>query len=484
MKLRNIFKLQKLYYLFFVRQVLSVGILKEKLFRVVLLLMGLVLFGYFLWSHYDGFDGMLVRPDVDWENTLIRGRITTDMMWTMLAFILIKLLFLKKGSFLKMTAQLPVTNRERSLSLLVFEMVLVFVIVAMMSAAYGLAFIWRFNAGDVWLLLSANFFTITTLYLTLQLGYVLLSYLLGRVSFSKLKVIFTYLALLSAVIWIQLEIGRFAMRFIDRGGYPYEGFHWSILFVWLHDEVHELTPIIVFLTFVSLSVFLILKIPNQVYVEEQSYMNIRIPFMKRPTLVHLYLLQLVRRVENTVTLLASTGLFIFFMVDPIMRQEMNPFNTFVLLGTLGVYVYIQTDCIRLLLYRFNYNGWQDYGALIVSQVLYLLLVTIPLLVVHWLVRREGTLLLYINGFSSPLMTMLMATCGGILFPAKKENPFSSFMGMMLTGIVMLFLIYVNGFLNLSPLATILVRGVFVILVILISVMGLIKLKEVVQHETH
>ena len=170
MKLQNIFRLQKLYYLFFLRQVLSVGVLKEKLFRILFvgLAMGLLIMTFIF--NYNLFDDSLVLPEIDWLSSLTRGRAIQVVTWTITAFIMIKLLFLKKGSFLKMTAQLPITNQERHLSLLVFELLMVLLLVILVSSSFAVAFFLRFGITSTMLLLSGSLFTCLTLYLMLQLG--------------------------------------------------------------------------------------------------------------------------------------------------------------------------------------------------------------------------------------------------------------------------------------------------------------------------
>lgn len=82
------------------------------------------------------------------------------------------------------------------------------------------------------------------------------------------------------------------------------------------------------------------------------------------------------------------------------------------------------------------------------------------------------------------MTILMATYGGIIFPTKKENPFSAFMGIILTGVVVLFIIYVDTFLRLTFMQTLFVRCLFSLFIVLVSVIGLLKLKEEVQREKY
>lgn len=487
MKLQNIFKIQKLYYLFFIRQVLSVGILKEKLFRIIVICIISILFAYSLWFNYNLFDGTLVLPEIDWVNTLIRGRMTTDVTWTVIAFVLIKLLFLKKGSFLKMTTQLPITNQERNLSLLLFEILMVLSVVSFMSLSFAIAFSMRFEFVDVLVLLSNELFTILSVYLALQLGYTLVSYFKSCLFEGKLGTIIVYLFTVSMGILMQISLTNFYIRPIETGGLPYEGFHWSILFVWLNDEVHFIIPTITFIILSSVQIFLILKIPNEVFVETQNYMNVPIKLTKKMMLLNVYFLQIMRRIENIITVIISYALFIFLSVSPTTNGMVNPFNAIILLGTLGVYTYMQTDNIRMIFYQFKYNVWMDYGALLSSQLLYLLCISTPLFVLHFMLSSQSSMFSvssYLDVIVTVLMTILTATYGGIIFPTKKENPFSAFMGMVLTATVVLFIIYIDGFLRLSHMQTLLVRCLFIIFIVLVSVIGLFKLKEEVQHEKY
>ncbi|MCL1991283.1 MAG: hypothetical protein FWG67_10390 [Defluviitaleaceae bacterium] len=479
MKFQNIFRLQKLYYLFFIRQVLSMGILKEKLFRIVIAILLLGLFGMTFWFNYNLFDGSFVLPEINWASHLIRTRIIEVVTWTSGVFLFIKLLFLKKGSFLQLTTQLPITNRERSISLLLFELLMVLFIVSLIGASYVAAFVFRFGVMSIFLLITISFFTCVTLYLILQLSYVIVSYILDVVKLTKLKTLAVYLFLSASFIWINQNTVVLALR----TPVELENFHWSTLFLWLNDEIHFLAPLLFFFFSTSILVFLGLLIPMHTYIEERAYANLKLPFLKKSTLLNLYLLQLIRRVENYVTVVVSCALFFFFLIYIMTAGMINPFNAMMFVALLGLYIYMQTDKIRVMAYKLNYRAMSDYTALILSQVIYLFFISIPLFLLHLIV--SDTLFpidSYLNIILNLFITILVTTYAGILFPAKKENPFSPLIGTMLAVIVLGSLFYISAILNLSHFGNVLIRFIFCICIIFMSIVALVKLKEETRYE--
>jgi|GEM_PF-2781859 len=479
MRLQNIFRLQKLYYLFFIRQVLSVGILKEKQFRLLAIFLLLAWLTITIFANYDLFEGSLVLPEVNLESVLIRSRVMEVVTWTIGAFILIKLLFLKKGAFLQMTIPLPITNRERNTSLLLFELLMILFIVTLLSVSYAIAFAFRFGLFAIVLLVSVSAFTCLTLYLLLQLGYVLVSYGLDVVNLVKLKTIFVYLILAVKFVFIQQSITTYMLRS------GFEGFHWSLFFIWLNDEVHFIAPFLIFLSMGSILLLLILYVPNQAYIEEKSYANIKLLFLKKTKLINIYLLQLIRRIENYITVILSGALFIFLKRYVMTAGIINPFNAVMLVALLGLYTYTQTDKIRMIAYKLNYRCWYDYFALIFSQMLFISFLSILFFIVDLFISNTRFVVTsYLNIYFNTFITVLVTTYAGVLFPTKKENPFSPFMGTILTMILMAALFYFSAVLSFSVIADTLIRFVFCIFIISVSWIGLVKLKEEARYEKH
>lgn len=479
MKLQNIFRLQKLYYLFFIRQVLSVGILKEKLFRIVAsVILFSLLTATFLFN-YNLFDGSLVLPDIDWESSLIRSRLTQAVTWSSASFIFIKLLFLKKGSFLQMTSQLPVTNRQRNLSLILFELIMIILIVSCFSLSYAIAFMFRFGLAGMLVLVTTFFMTCVALYLLLQLMYMLISYTLTILKLVKFQTIIVYLTLAISFVFINHSTTQFLLG----PTFGHEGFHWSILFFWLHEELHLIFSILTFLISSSIIGYLILLIPINSYIKENNYANINIPFVKNSKLLHLYLLQLVRRVENYVTVILSCTLFIFLITYIMTADMINPLVALMLIALLGLYTYAQTDGIRLISYKLNYRASYDYLCLIFSQIVYVSIISLPLLLLHVLLSDTlFPLISYLNVYFNIIITIIVTTYAGILFPTKKDNPFSPFIGTIMTMIFLGIGFYFLALTNVGMLINISLRMVFSSFIGIVSWFGLVKLKEEAQYE--
>ncbi|KMK76205.1 hypothetical protein AB990_13390, partial [Alkalihalobacillus pseudalcaliphilus] len=135
MKLKNIFNLQKLYFLFISRRILSVGILKEKIFKVLIFIaiaVTITVSTVFLYFFLDDTD---VSGQINFIYFVIKMQGVNIIVWTMIIFLFTRIIFLKKGDFLNITNQLPITHNERNSSFIFFELLMSLTIIFLISMA-------------------------------------------------------------------------------------------------------------------------------------------------------------------------------------------------------------------------------------------------------------------------------------------------------------------------------------------------------------
>ncbi|MBU8792561.1 hypothetical protein KM885_17745 [Oceanobacillus caeni] len=133
MKLKNIFNLQKLYFLFILRRILSVGILKEKIFKAFIFIATIVTITVTTVFLYNFLDDTDVSEQINFIYFIIKMQGVNIIVWTMIIFVFTRIIFLKKGDFLKITNQLPITHNERNSSFIIFELLMSLTIIFLIS---------------------------------------------------------------------------------------------------------------------------------------------------------------------------------------------------------------------------------------------------------------------------------------------------------------------------------------------------------------
>lgn len=108
-----------LYSQYLYRQVLNFGIFKSRTVKKISLCVLLVAMGLLVWM-WKNFFTFMIQTDENFLLVLHSVSINT-LNWSMILFASIKILFMKAGDLIQFTYQLPVSNRLRNLSLVVYE---------------------------------------------------------------------------------------------------------------------------------------------------------------------------------------------------------------------------------------------------------------------------------------------------------------------------------------------------------------------------
>ena len=119
MRYKKIGNIVMLLFMFFKRSVMNFGILKSKLFRTILLAGIAVVTLIMTILVYNLLDGSGMAMQL--TKTIMDVYSLTTATWTFIIFMFMKILFLKKDSFMRFTTQLPVTKSEKNVALVIFE---------------------------------------------------------------------------------------------------------------------------------------------------------------------------------------------------------------------------------------------------------------------------------------------------------------------------------------------------------------------------
>ena len=98
-----------------------------------------------------------------------------------------KILFMKKDSFIRFTTQMPVTKVEKNVAIVIFEIVISLIIVNLIALSAVIAFV-AYAGPQILLRVLCNvFFTCSNGYLILELTNRLAAYVVGIFELNKMK---------------------------------------------------------------------------------------------------------------------------------------------------------------------------------------------------------------------------------------------------------------------------------------------------------
>lgn len=185
MNYKRVGYLSKLFFLFFLRNILQVGILKKRSFRIILTGMFVLLATYLTVIMSFFF--------VDNNSSIKQTRIVLDIyvcmvtLFTFIVFLFMKILFMKKNVFISITMQLPVTKKEINTAILFYEMSITIMIVMGLCLSMSLAVIISNGIVLITRIICNIIFSSITVYFLLEFVYAVLNLLIEIFKLEKIK---------------------------------------------------------------------------------------------------------------------------------------------------------------------------------------------------------------------------------------------------------------------------------------------------------
>ena len=473
-RIRKVYEVYQVIFVFFRRKVMGFGLMKNKLFRILLgaflllFIAGLTIAMYMFWKQS--------------ESTISQVKIVLDvysltvMMWAFCGFLFIKILFMKTDRFLKFACQFPVTRRETKAAVLMFELMFSFGVIFSVAMAIVISLLLRYGTVFIGRILCNVFFMPITLFLILDLIYVAMEYILEVIGISKMKGVMMFCLNTALLIMLYFTgydklLNSMLFGYMDQKGTS------PIVFYTYCMEKFGLPVAILEFVFVIVSIVAtMLLIPAAIGESENAYLKLRKLSIKKVSTFRGYLLSISRDVDSyNYTVIAY---FIFGFMS-ILKKDIGIY-AIVLLSMNSLYSFVHTDSLRIMLMQKRYSVLKDYISLIGSQFLYAIVVTLPMAIVSCVIFGDiqQCLLVYLV----LLVSIILFTSVGIMFPPKKDNPFSSCIGI---GVVMIFsfaIVAVCGLLELSALVQNLLLITIVCASIGISLSGIKNLKRNERYE--
>ncbi len=431
---RDINCLLQLYQRFFLRKVFQTGILRDKRHR--LLLLGLLAVAIVTMSvlFYLFLDGSVQR-DENYRFILNVYGLTT-VLYTVFLFIFMKVLFLKSADLSLLTRQLPVTNQVRRSSLLTFEITTVFIGIFLLTLSFLSAFVLKTGGSYGSEILTAIVLTSITTYNLLNFTYLFFFWGLERLGIAVSQYFISSLLFTVLLILTVNSQSGWLDRLIKGYFEQQDELVMPLIWVYLAQKSHFLVSFFLCLLVNSGLIVLSYHVTTKQAIATQKYGHLLSFDLHRMTLFKSYLIRVFRLKENhLLALLTILGyaMGLYYQVD--MRLY-----SFILLSLNSAYAVIQTNTLRRLQkIAHTYMAIKEYGYLLTSQVLYVIVIASPFLLLELGLGREGLALLLFLGAATCSVIYLMLI--GILFPPTHDNPISIALGtLFLMTMTVLFLV--------------------------------------------
>ncbi|HSH23920.1 MAG TPA: hypothetical protein VLA13_00060 [Massilibacterium sp.] len=475
MRLNPIINLVHLYNTFFVRKILSFGILKNPIIRVLFFIAFVILLTFTSFSVFAFFSEILQTKEV--VLFLLNTYSSTIILWTIVVTIFLKVIFSKMDGFLRMTINFPISSKERNFSVFLYETFISFTVIFLISFSVVLSMILihRFDFVDV---LIVNLLYVSTLsYLILQVISKVVAFLCHLFRIPKLFHIFnlSILVLIFAVFFNEAQqlVKNLAYDLLQKTNETKS----ILLFLQQFHQEHGfwLTTLLYFILVIGL-VSLIIVIPDHSYMSNSRHILLLEKFTNM-SLLKAYILSTIRNINTVNTIafvyLAALLLLIFKMDDYILYPV-------IIMAFNSIYSFTQSETLRMNMYKLHYNALKDYLYLISSQLIVIYTISIPLLILGLIVNQS-----YIHVLI-PYLVMTFGTLifvmAGILFPPYHDNPFSVVTSVAVVTIPILVISISLTFLHLSVWWNIAILIFFYFVIIQFSIQGLTNLKRRFRNE--
>ncbi|MBT2617765.1 MULTISPECIES: hypothetical protein [unclassified Bacillus (in: firmicutes)] len=474
MRLFQIKNLAGLYNTFFLRKILNFGVLKSPLIRVLLLLAFIILLTFISFSIFSFFSESLQQEET--VLFLLNTYSTTIILWTLVVTIFLKIVFSKVDGFLRMTINFPINSKERNFSVFLYETFISFVTIFLLSFSVVLSIV-LIHKFDFATILIVNLIYVSTFtYLVLQVISKMVSYICYFLRIPKLFHVLN----LSILVFIFALFFREAQGVVKKLADDFtsgtnEATSFLLFFQYVHQEYGFLLTTIIYGVLVTILVGVIIIIPDNSYMSNAK--NILIARSKSIRLMKAYVLSSLRNMNtlNTVALiyLAAITLVIFQLNNLILYAiSILAFNS--------IYTFINSQNLRLVMYRFSYVVWEDYFYMVGSQITIIFLASLPILLPGIIIVDSVVHLIY--PYLVVILGVQIFVLAGILFPPYNDNPFSVVTSIIVVTVPVFIISIALSFLNLGLLLNSLLILFFYIVIILFSIQGLINIKRSLKNE--
>ena len=463
MRLRSSLVLARMLLRFFLRRVSRMGVLRSAPVKVLALAMVATILVTGAIAAYFFLEPMTSEAKV-W-GLLFEMSTVSVVLWVQIAFLLVKILFLNAAGMLELSFQLPLTNRERAVALLVYEASMAGIVSMIGFTSLTAAALVLLGPAALLRLLEAIVFPMILTYLVLSVGYLVLGRILSLVGLERVQHLVLILVVFGLIMLYASRLGPLSSRATEAYLSDRSEYVWVASLAWITRMYGPVAMVAVFLLAAAALVAVALwATPNQ-HVAHSRYLNL--PF-DRPLIRRLgpYDRCLLRSSQTWLAIAVSVAVFIGLIIDPVV----NPLWALAVLSMSGLYQFAATEPLRVLVAD-GAQPWRTYGRLVKAHMVLVGAVAVPTVAVLAAVRPDhlaGAALALVGCLGGALV----AICIGIAFPAESDNPFSVFVGLSVTAAVLGLLGIALGILQLPQTVVLIIAAGTGALIVWYSVQGI------------
>ncbi|MFF0745893.1 hypothetical protein ACFYVL_36425 [Streptomyces sp. NPDC004111] len=436
--------LARMLLVFFRRRVLRAGVLKSAPVRVCVVGAAVLLLGLMCTAAYFFLEPLAHEPAV-WR-LLFDTATVSLLLWVQIAFLLVKVLFLNAEGMLRLSHQLPVTNRERSMAFLLYEAAMTAVVAAAGLVSLAVSALVLLGLDATGHLTASVVLPVLLTYLTLAVLHQLLTRLWLLLGLGRMAGLLNVLALFALLAYYSVQMTPMILDISGAYLARRTEYTWATSVSWAW---HALGPWATLGAAAVLSAGLLALAlalaPNQ-HVRQSRYLKLPGgPLPRR--LLGPYDWCLLRSAQTVAAATMAAALFLYLLVA---KPTVNPLWGLAALSFGGLYQFTATRQLRELPGA-REAPWRVCARLIRAQTVLLAVFAVPALAITAAVRPERFLSSGVV-LASCVGGALLTTCISIVFPAEKDNPLSVFLGLSVVAVVLGLTVIGLGLLNLPPWA--------------------------------
>ena len=433
----NVLIIARLFLHYFVRKSLSVGILRNRFARIVLgagSLLGILLLGAVATAVFQE-----MIPGRRELVLVLHVSSVTVVFWTFIVFLFIKILFMKSDSLIRYTLVLPVSHRERSAALALYELVMVAGSIGALFLPISIASFVRLGLEAAPSLLSGIGMTAVSAYLVLSVAHNMIARTVEALGAARLVHVVTLSLVAGATLWyngasmglIQAMAGDYLAGKV--------AFRVVNLFPYLHETAGWLAAGSAFLALSAVLVILAMVSSPATFPIHRRFVKVPVPFSSLglwPTAA-----ALVRRSEwwiaVAVTYICAAMLWLGGGAAFVFAG--------VILVSQGIYVYAAVNPLRQMP-GYRRSPGSEVGHMLLGQTIVAVVHAVPIAVFS-ILRPEALdslRFMAIGLVSGAILTTLIA----IVFVAENDSPLVVFAGYAICIAVLVSLAAMVGVLRL------------------------------------
>jgi hypothetical protein len=407
----------KLFFLYFARKSLSAGILRSRLARILLGLSGVA--GTTLLSAVatSVFQDMI--PGKRELFLVMQVSTAAVVFWTFIVFLFVKVLFVKSDQLVRYTMLLPVSHRERSAALALYEFSMVGLSVGVLFLPIAIASLMKLGPEAVPSMLTGIFMTTVSTYLALSVLHNLVALALETFGGSWLVHITTLSLMAAVTLWYNGA----SLTLIRNMGSDYlqgsVGFHGVNLFPFLEEHAGWPLAATAFLALCAVLTILAALTSPSTFPLRRRFVQVPVPFPGLP--LWPVVTALTRRSEWWIAVAVAYICAIMLWLD---GGKTFAYSALILLSQ-GVYVHAAANRLRLMP-GYRRSAHNEVAHMLVGQTIVVAVHAIPISLLT-AVRPQALDDLRTVGIAM-VSGVILTTLIAIVFVAENDSPLVVFTG--------------------------------------------------------